>query len=763
MGLEEEKTALLRSELLPEHSEIDQVLWGVINGGRLDMREGILFISGEWWGFYGRDFEFLTHYAGFAGYIPLIEHFRGPISSSHGMPIFRIEGEIEDEGLLSFQFVPDAMSYRKKMQIVEDFFEFLRLRLANLLRPEALSSFRQGIAHWEAGKQREAEELLWQAHRLDDRSAVPPYYLGELLLERDASAALPLFEEARQKGYEDQTTLSLMLAKTHLEMEQFYSAEREAQQVLSQSEHAEAYMILSELESARGHQHKALKHLQQAVLRAPDIGHYQAMLAYRSAEVGDFALTHRTLLQLNHEYEAHPATLMARALVAIHEENELEAVEILERVLELEPDFEPAQTLLSECTPEEEIQDPGSSDLPNETINNEVEISDQILHLIEEHSEQLAPTLLQSTTKLQNQIEAFAQRFSVDVLSVLNLGSEEQKDFQDRMQTELLSQIGTFFSNIHEPLESTVRQTLQEIGGQIPKESNQLFAAYGQGIVSSLSGVLRAANHYALGLLEGGLLRSFIQETVGRLLGSDAMQMNAQLQKHLRPITQKLSELLENWRKEYGAELGQAYFLALGVQSSTTEDSVERRPESTRLDVRAPSDILQEIQEKTEEAPIEAEPPPPPIPPTPKMMQRAAALRRPLGGVRPVKRERRIQKEKKRAIPKNPWDRGPDAPRPVTKKDMPASVHANAHPIQHSLRAATEKRTTGKTKEQVYEEYIAACNLIGKDTNTLHKGRFLLFIEEKMKTWEQRTGRKAECFIRIEDGKPKIKIREFVG
>ena len=68
MSMQEEEQALLRSGLLPPRSSLEQTLWGEISGGRFDVREGILYLADDWWGFYGRDFEFLTPYAGFVAH-----------------------------------------------------------------------------------------------------------------------------------------------------------------------------------------------------------------------------------------------------------------------------------------------------------------------------------------------------------------------------------------------------------------------------------------------------------------------------------------------------------------------------------------------------------------------------------------------------------------------------------------------------------------------------------------------------------------------
>jgi hypothetical protein len=79
-------------------------------------------------------------------------------------------------------------------------------------------------------------------------------------------------------------------------------------------------------------------------------------------------------------------------------------------------------------------------------------------------------------------------------------------------------------------------------------------------------------------------------------------------------------------------------------------------------------------------------------------------------------------------------------------------------PIRNRLRY---KHLQEDPYQQIYQEYLAAFEFIGAEPVKIEKAHFTKQLEKKVKEWILRTGKQPDLYVRIEHGKPQIKIREL--
>lgn len=108
--------------------------------------------------------------------------------------------------------------------------------------------------------------------------------------------------------------------------------------------------------------------------------------------------------------------------------------------------------------------------------------------------------------------------------------------------------------------------------------------------------------------------------------------------------------------------------------------------------------------------------------------------------------------------------RRPRAGKSSTAKSQFAGQQLSSQLLQRSLSGLNpsskeEEKQDENQIEKLYKEYMAACHMVGSE-DAPPKERFLLFMQKRIRQFEAKTGKKANFYVRIEDGKPQIKIHE---
>ena len=603
MTIQEERNALLRSGLLREGLEPDALLWGVISGGRLEGREGILFLAGAWWGFYGRDFVYLTPYAGFVGQLARFQRLEGPIPTHDWMDAYQLTGEIEGEGELGFVFVPNANLYSRRLQEVEEFFAQLRQRVTNQIHPDISGILRQGLAHAEAGHLKEAEQLLRQAARLDERSALPPFHLGILLLsqkDRIREARQHLLT-ARERGYEDTAALHLMLGQAAFQEGDLRSAEREAQSLLGEGEDAQAHLLLASINQRRGQHREQFRHLKQAASLDPR-GEGIAWLAYHAAAFGDWTLAQNTLTKMAREVSRHPVSLLARALHTAHQGDQKEArrlaqealreaphlqeaLDLLARWEEKAPLSEPTKAPPSSPTPPPHASNPNAS-TPRAPLSSEQLNPEALLWLQQQedtlHQEAL-PTL---TTRFHAFLQKIAREDAALIAPALlsSTLTNELEESQDRLRKKLTQEM---LELLAEGRRILLQQwlSLQQAAWSWDLFQQTLYLPKRPDTPHLLTGDIHALRylqhlftqteirlealfsqllHYALGILESGFATLLLLDLQSFEDTPDAEQIGSLLLQRLQPLAQRLRLFLKAWAQQHLALKESFFALALG-------------------------------------------------------------------------------------------------------------------------------------------------------------------------------------------------------
>ncbi len=579
MTIEEEHRALLRAGLLPEGVEMEAMLWGVISGGRLEGREGILFLAGSWWGFYGRDFVYLTKYAGFVGALSRLSRCDGPLATGDTMESYLLEGSIEGEGSSEHRyfFTPSAETYRRRPEEIAAFFGALRQRVNNQIHPDALGLFRQGMAHWDAGHLLDAEELLAAAGRIDPRSATPAFVLGQLLLEQGGRSreALQQLQIAQQRLFEDPPALFLALAQAHQQAGDLRAAEREARASLQYQESAEAHFLLAEIAAEQSRARERAQHLKQAVALDPN-GPYAPWLAYDATQEKNWGHARQHLSRLSKEQQSHPAALLSQAYLAHHEGRIEDAIALARKAAAQDPKLAAASLALErwdipiEIMPERAM---APSD-PREHATETTHLAAEMLMWLHEQEQRLSreeiPQMLQ---ELSAQIEIFSEQWGAYLVMCLLRGesldqamealqsrlregmTEQARGFLQRTRGWLYEQWAAFVSREQElPLRSVV---------DIPPSTDDPIAMTGTFTQQQL--LLRLFEHaeirlealfsqllqYTLGLLDGGLVTLFLLDLQHFEEQPDAGRLASLLRERLRPIAQRLAIYLKAWMHQH--------------------------------------------------------------------------------------------------------------------------------------------------------------------------------------------------------------------
>lgn len=578
MTIEEEHRALLRAGLLPEGVEIESILWGVISGGRLEGREGILFLAGVWWGFYGRDFVYLTMYAGFVGALSGLSRCEGPLVTGDTMESYLLEGIVEGEGRSEqrYFFTPNAETYRRRPEEIAAFFAALRQRVNNQIHPDALGLFRQGMAHWDAGHLRDAEELLAAAGRIDPRSAIPAFVLGQLLLEQGGRSreALQQLQIAQQRLFEDPPALFLALAQAHQQAGDLRSAEREARASLQYQESAEAHFLLAEIASQQSRLRERAQHLKQAVALDPN-GPYAPWLAYDATQEKDWGHARQHLSRLSKEQQSHPAALLSQAYLAHHEGHIGEAIALARKAAAQDPGLAAASLAIerwdisSETTPERTA--PQES---REQATETTHLAAEMLMWLHEQEQRLSreeiPRMLQ---ELSAQIEIFSEQWGAYLVMCLLRGesldqamealqsrlregmTEQARGFLQRARGWLHDQWAAFLSREQElPLRTVVDlpfSTEDPIAMTGTFTQQQLLLRLFEHAEIRLEALFSQLLQYTLGLLEGGLVTLFLLELQRFEEQPDAGRLASLLRDRLRPIAQRLAIYLKAWMHQH--------------------------------------------------------------------------------------------------------------------------------------------------------------------------------------------------------------------
>ncbi|MCB9640716.1 MAG: hypothetical protein H6727_17610 [Myxococcales bacterium] len=641
MTIQEEHKALLRAGLLPEGAEPELMLWGVISGGRLEGREGILFLAGGLWGFYGRDFVYLTSYAGFVGDLARLSGCEGPMVSGDSMESYALEGLVEGEGPTEqrYFFTPDAMTYRRRLEEIPHFFMTLRQRVNNQLLPEASGLFRQGLAHWEAGHLSDAEDLLRAAGRIDPRSALPPFFVGQLILEQGERGreALQQLQVAQQRLYEDNQALYLALGRAHLQEGDLRSAERAFLESLQYHEDAQAHFFLAEVYGEQKRLRDRAHHLKQAVVLEPE-GPYLAWLALDAARERDWGHTRLHLAKLHKEHKDNPIALAAQAYLSEQEGRQHEAIQLVKQALAVEPDLEVLQDAKQHFGLEHEPSSEGDEIFeppphsPTRQQHNAAEAFMWLHEQEEQLSRQQIPLMIE---EFSSQIATFSDQWGAYLMTCMLRGDsldQAMEALQVRLREGMTEQARGFLLRargwLHEQWYALHEEVLRDLPFQsvvvLEEDAEDPIAMTGR--VTHQQLFLRLLEHteirlealfsqllqYALGLVDGGLVTLFLLDLQGLSEHPDPNALSGLLQKRLQPIVQRLNIYLKAWLQQYldllqvcmgrlldlsiGPVADEDSYLpsAMGAGASLSETSALHMPlssaETTALQIPSPED-----------------------------------------------------------------------------------------------------------------------------------------------------------------------------
>lgn len=713
MGVEVERKALLASGLLPPGVDIDVFLWGEGNSERLEMRQGLLFLAGEYWGFYGRDYDFYTPYAGFAGQVSMISQLTGPQAHHGGMTSYTLEGLSDNDGEQTLTFFPDPPTYRQAKHEVEAFFDEVRRRVHNQLHPDAQNSFQQGLKAWNEGRTDEARSHLEQAYRQDPRSAMPPFYLGQLHLLDDPRTALKYLNESRQRGSTAKQELDLLLGQAYAALEDYRMAEKHLREALSGQETAIGHSLLAEVMAEQGRMREALRSAQRAAALEPNNLEMQALLAFCASQNGDSMTLERSLRRLGDRFQEHPFVLVALGTQAREQGDVEQARLLLEQALEISPDFRTAAQLLERLPVPEptqihtELQPPEAAHRPERTrLTSEptritsLQGRDESTRIdigSQEHPKshgsaaqfpfqlKMSTYLLLRTRQLQEELVQHVATFALqwahqslplpDSIEACNL-------LLHSLQETFVLWLEPKVRDIGHSMESEFRDQWVPDQPELKTLSEAMLSVTWRQMFAELDASLEQVFQYSLGLMDGGLFLMFFQELMEEAMSPEITAQ--QLTEQLTLIPSKLYQRLKHWSQKQAEEVARE----LGPLSP---------PESTPTTERS-------------------EPPPPATPALP---------------------QRNVLERTK-----------PDLPR-IAVEPQYSSVPRPERPPRPGFNPI----------DKLIQEYVAAHHLLGLDVSGLKTEQMRGQLQEKLRMWEQRTGKEPDLYVRIEGGKPQIKIR----
>ncbi len=798
MTIQEERSALLRSGMLPVEKDIEQLLWGVISGEKLQNRPGILFIVDEYWGFYGRDFEFLTSYAGFYGKISMLEAIEGPFERGPvEMPFYQLSGFIEEEGLQRYVFVPDEMVYRQKMEVVERFFSTLHERVNQLVHPEAQASFTKGKAALERGDLEEAESFFWQAYRIDTRSSLPPYYLALTIMQRDPDEAIELFKEAQRRQFDDDEQLRLSLARAFIEAEKYDEIESTLKPLIRKGHHSEAYLLLAEAEAQRGEKINALRYLRQAVASAPSDRDLHALLAYRAADFGERHLAEQSLKRA--EGSEHPAYTFAAALLAYDDGDTDLAIHFLNETLRRDPSLTKAAALLDELDPQRQksaqstnVRQPIPAPLTEEELQ-------------QRSSEFLEKDLLIALHQLESLKEAFLNSW-LEKLTQIPTDPHALLSFTEELHMDFITTLRRQTEQLKPTLISCIRNDKEDFALSLPHEERPFFNVKMLALYREIDPLLEQAVVYAQGVIDGRLFENLIQN-LQKFESFPLDEVTNTLERPIERALQLLQGQLERWGKSYYEKLA-SWILPFSPEAQAAAKEITRPPQQ---DVPAGTSLrnfaqLEENEEKRELSPLLLKAPDEEFldedtPPTGTDIHQFDALTSsdPFASEQPndpfafqPSSDPFASEQPNDPFafqpssdpfaseqPNDPFAFQPSSdPFKEEKDSQPPSFEEETRLSNSSLILASRSKPTSKRSRrppqkgrrrraqqenpygELYQQYLAAFHFIGIQPTEEDQRNFIRQIEENIRKWVAKTGEEPELYIRIEGGKPQVKVRE---
>ncbi|HAA56172.1 MAG TPA: hypothetical protein DCE42_15515 [Myxococcales bacterium] len=759
MSMQEEEQALLRSGLLPPRSSLEQTLWGEISGGRFDVREGILYLADDWWGFYGRDFEFLTPYAGFVAHIPSIIELRGPFSLGTTVGGYKLEGEIEGEGQQLYTFLPNEEMYVRNQEVVTHFFDTLRDRVNQLLHPDAQAPYDKGHSAWSNGDLQAAEEFFWQAYRLDPRSPEPAFALGQLFLDHDPKEALKLLIEAEKRGYADERALAFAQTRAYIGLGQFQEAERKVNALVRRQEDAEGYFLRAQIEAAQERKLDAIMSLKRACGLDNRNVEYQAALAYRAANFGELEVASQAIQRLEHMHASHPGLSMAQALIAHAHEDEERAIQCLKEALQQAPQWEEARQMLHDLGGDEPAHAEADERVAAPLTEDEVE---RRLDLFIESD------LEASCHNLREMISHFALCWGPQIPTQHENAEEKGaliRAMHDAIRIALRSEIDAMKPS----LRGGVTRDFEEFALSLPHEASEEFLEHSDRILRDLDASLEQVAQYGFGLLDGGIFMR-IFDRVEQFPLDPHDDLAEELEEKLSLLEHKLRNVLQMWGELFFDQLFEwiePFTEGFVPEEEEDDDIIELTEDALEEDDEyeiPPTSLLNFVDDDEDEEEDDLFNPPTTIMTRPPMLDvtphapRTQAVRTPAPMTTHPSQMRKIAAMTPTSIQHNTQPREAQSPRP-RMPIAPSVAMRLQNTVRHSDRLKRKEETT-TSYEKIFQEYIAAHEFIGVQPQYGNLAQFTRYVEKEVQHWTSQTGKPADLYIRIEQGRPQVKIRE---